>query len=53
MGIEDLLNAIRKIAPDANHGFDNDGQVIIYTGLQMQDDDQAYYLPLVEYSNED
>jgi hypothetical protein len=38
MTIRDLLEQIRAILPDGGIGRDYSGQLIVYTGLQSDDD---------------
>jgi hypothetical protein len=35
MTIEDLIAVLMDIIPDAQLGEDEDGQIVIYTGLKM------------------
>lgn len=43
---ESLMRNVRRFFPDAEVGEDNDGQVVIYTGLQEGSDGQL--VPLTE-----
>jgi hypothetical protein len=38
MTIEDLIAVLMDIIPDAQLGEDEDGQIVIYTGLKMPSD---------------
>jgi hypothetical protein len=33
--LEELISVLLPIVPDAELGEDNDGQIVIYTGLKM------------------
>lgn len=35
--LEELISVLLPILPDAEVGEDNDGQIVIYTGLTMPD----------------
>jgi hypothetical protein len=41
MTIEDLIAVLMDIIPDAQLGEDEDGQVVIYTGLRMPSEGRA------------
>ena len=35
--LEELISVLLPILPDAEFGEDNDGQIVIYTGITMPD----------------
>lgn len=39
--IDDVIRAVLSILPDAEIGHDNDGQIVVYTGLTLEADDVA------------
>lgn len=39
--IDEIISAVLSIFPDAEVNHDNDGQIIIYTGLDLEADDVA------------
>jgi hypothetical protein len=41
MTIEDLIAVLMDIIPDAQLGEDEDGQIVIYTGLRMPSEGRA------------
>jgi hypothetical protein len=45
MTIEDLIGVLMDILPEAQIGEDEDGQIVIYTGLQMPSEAKAYPQP--------
>ena len=45
MTIEDLIAVLMDIIPDAQLDEDEDGQIVIYTGLKMPSDGRAYPQP--------
>jgi hypothetical protein len=41
--LEELISVLLPILPDAEVGEDNDGQIVIYTGLRMPDTQACRY----------
>ncbi len=41
--ISDLVRQIRAVIPTASFEFDNYGQIVVYTGKFLRDDDQTLY----------
>ena len=39
--IDDVIRAVLSILPDAEVSHDNDGQIVVYTGLTLEADDVA------------
>lgn len=48
---ENLMRNVRRFFPDAEVGEDNDGQVVIYTGLREDSDGQLIPFTDEEVSN--
>jgi len=46
---DDLVREILDILPNAQFGDDNDGQLIIYTGLVCDNSEDFYMTPTAEY----
>lgn len=45
MDLRDLINHTRQVCPNASVGQDNDGQIVIYTDMSVNDSDELVPIP--------